>query len=302
MPTEAVLAWFRELRGIRLGPGEPEFSPESLETLLDSLPIAVSMTAGAEHRFVYANRLYRQILLPHAGDPVGRTVAEVFGALYSAEFAAARDRIIEAGEANARREVPIRLGEAAPPMYWDVSQVPLLGQDGAAQGVLTLVGTEAPIDRQDRRKRLIDGMRDGSSLMFVAEAEGKIIGGAGLHRVTNGLYGIGMLILLGSSTMLVTSHWRDYTPLWKYLVLIGYTAAIHFCGQFAYHRLALRRTGTGLMALTVLLIPDRPLPSRAIANAHGLNAAVVPAADGFVAIISASSRSIARAESLLISS
>ncbi|HEX2255597.1 MAG TPA: histidine kinase dimerization/phosphoacceptor domain -containing protein, partial [Afifellaceae bacterium] len=105
-------------------------------TLLDNLPIAVSMTAGREHRFVYANRLYRHILLPHAGDPVGRTVGEVFGALYSAESAAARDRLLEGGEANSMREVPIDLGETAPQMYWDVSQVPILHNDGTAQAVL----------------------------------------------------------------------------------------------------------------------------------------------------------------------
>jgi PAS domain S-box-containing protein len=138
MATETILAWFKELRGIRLGREGPEFSPESLETLLDNLPIAVSMTAGREHRIVYANRLYQSILMPHAGDPVGRTVDEVFGSQYTAEFAAMRDRIVETGEANALREVPIHLGEAAPQMYWDVSQIPILDFDGNAQGVLTL--------------------------------------------------------------------------------------------------------------------------------------------------------------------
>jgi len=69
------------------------------------------------------------------------------------------------------------------------------------------------------------------------------------------MLGIGILILLGSSLMLVTAHWDDYTPVWKYLILLGYTAGIHGLGQMAYHSLALRKTGTGLMVLTVLLIP-----------------------------------------------
>lgn len=69
------------------------------------------------------------------------------------------------------------------------------------------------------------------------------------------LLGLGTLILLSSSTMLVSSHWDSYTPLWKYAVLIGYTAFFHAAGQIGYHQLALRKTGTGLMALTVLLIP-----------------------------------------------
>ena len=66
---------------------------------------------------------------------------------------------------------------------------------------------------------------------------------------------VGMLILLGSSLMLVSSHWNSYTAVWKLLVLVGYTAGLHVAGQFTWRSLGLRRTGTGLMALTVLLIP-----------------------------------------------
>ncbi|MCA9076473.1 MAG: hypothetical protein KDA93_15715 [Planctomycetaceae bacterium] len=69
------------------------------------------------------------------------------------------------------------------------------------------------------------------------------------------ILGLGMLILFGSSLMLVTTHWASYTPLWKYAILLAYTAGVHGTGQLAYHRLALRKTGTGLMALTVLLMP-----------------------------------------------
>lgn len=69
------------------------------------------------------------------------------------------------------------------------------------------------------------------------------------------LLAIGALILLGSSVMLVVSHWGTYTPLWKYLIMFGYTGLIHVAGQWGYHRLGLHKAGTGLMALTVLLLP-----------------------------------------------
>ena len=42
---------------------------------------------------------------------------------------------------------------------------------------------------------------------------------------------------------------------WKYLILLGYSAAVFALSEFSYHRLCLRKTGTVLMALTVLLIP-----------------------------------------------
>jgi hypothetical protein len=66
---------------------------------------------------------------------------------------------------------------------------------------------------------------------------------------------VGMLILLGSSLLLVSAHWDTYTPVWKYAIFLTYTATIFGVGQWARHRLALRRTATVLQALTVLLVP-----------------------------------------------
>ncbi len=66
---------------------------------------------------------------------------------------------------------------------------------------------------------------------------------------------IGLMILLGSSLMLVSSNWENYSIGWRLLVLLGYTAGVHGLGQLTYHSLGLKKTGTGLMALTVLLLP-----------------------------------------------
>ncbi|MBI4604557.1 MAG: hypothetical protein HY721_21555 [Planctomycetes bacterium] len=69
------------------------------------------------------------------------------------------------------------------------------------------------------------------------------------------LLGTGVLILLGSSFMLVKSHWLEITPAWKCLVLLGYTALAYGAGRVTCFRMGLRRTGTVLLALTVLLVP-----------------------------------------------
>lgn len=66
---------------------------------------------------------------------------------------------------------------------------------------------------------------------------------------------IGLMILLGSSLMLVSSSWDSYSLGWRLVVLLGYTAGVHGFGQLTYHSLGLRKTGTGLMALTVMLLP-----------------------------------------------
>lgn len=138
MATETILAWVKDLRGISLGRRGPEFSPEALQTLLENLPIAVSITAGPEHRFVYANRLYRHVLTKHLGDPVGRTVEEVFGDLYTPDFAARRDQTLATGQAASSREVPIKFSPGSSEIYWDVTQLPIVADDGTAEGVLTL--------------------------------------------------------------------------------------------------------------------------------------------------------------------
>src|SRR5262245_9974837 len=69
------------------------------------------------------------------------------------------------------------------------------------------------------------------------------------------MLGLGMLTLLASSLKFVTDHWESYSPFWKYLVLIAYTAAMYGGAEISLHRLALRRTGTGLLALTLALLP-----------------------------------------------
>lgn len=67
--------------------------------------------------------------------------------------------------------------------------------------------------------------------------------------------GVGTAIVLGSSLMLVASHWQQYTPVWKHLIMLGYTTLIACAGWWSYHKLHLQKTGTTLMALTVLLLP-----------------------------------------------
>lgn len=65
----------------------------------------------------------------------------------------------------------------------------------------------------------------------------------------------GMMILLGSSLMMVTRGWDQLDAAWQHIVIIGYTATIFGAGSWSYHKLGLRKTGTGLLALSVLLIP-----------------------------------------------
>ena len=79
---------------------------------------------------------------------------------------------------------------------------------------------------------------------------------------------------------------------------IHYVGTCPFAGSTAHHVLV----KTPLGKVTLLLVPDRPLASRAVAAAHGMQAAIVPVKAGSVAIIGGSGRSIVRTETLLKSS
>jgi len=76
---------------------------------------------------------------------------------------------------------------------------------------------------------------------------------------------------------------------------IRYICLYPFGGGLAHHLLV----KTPLGKVTLLLIPGRPRASRATASARGLEASVIPAVDGSVAIVADSSRSILRTEALL---
>jgi hypothetical protein len=66
---------------------------------------------------------------------------------------------------------------------------------------------------------------------------------------------LGVMILLGSSVKLVGTRWNEVSAAWRHLILLGYTAAIFGISRVCYWRFGLRKTGTVLMGLTVLLVP-----------------------------------------------
>jgi hypothetical protein len=66
---------------------------------------------------------------------------------------------------------------------------------------------------------------------------------------------VGTAILVASSLMLIGPHWEHVTPLWKYVTALGYYGALIAIGQWVFHRLVLRRTGTALQALALVSGP-----------------------------------------------
>ncbi len=66
---------------------------------------------------------------------------------------------------------------------------------------------------------------------------------------------LGVMIVFGSSLMLVTKQWDQWEPLLKALTVVGYSAAVFACGELCFCRLGLHNTGTVMRTLTLLLLP-----------------------------------------------
>lgn len=69
------------------------------------------------------------------------------------------------------------------------------------------------------------------------------------------IFGIGSLLLVGSSLMLVTTNWESYSNEWKHLIFVGYTTLFWIGGEVLYSRQGLKRSGTAFMAIAVVLYP-----------------------------------------------
>ncbi|MGQ7793329.1 histidine kinase dimerization/phosphoacceptor domain -containing protein [Faunimonas sp. B44] len=136
MPLGSLLPWIRELRGIEVGAAGVALGGEALRTLIEVLPVAIAVTVGPEHRFVHANRYYRKLLSRQDADPVGSTAADLRDPFQAG--GAGRDAVLSGGKPSLLREVMLEMGENGRPLYWDLAHLPLLGEAGDTEGVVTL--------------------------------------------------------------------------------------------------------------------------------------------------------------------
>ena len=59
------------------------------------------------------------------------------------------------------------------------------------------IGTEAPVDTERRRRRMVEEMEGGSTIFLVAEAGSEPVGQLGLHLASYGVADLGMLVAAG---------------------------------------------------------------------------------------------------------
>jgi RimJ/RimL family protein N-acetyltransferase len=59
------------------------------------------------------------------------------------------------------------------------------------------IGTEAPVDLERRRQRMVEDVQGDSVIVLVAEADGELVGELGLHLARYGVADLGMLVAAG---------------------------------------------------------------------------------------------------------
>ncbi|OGX84946.1 hypothetical protein BEN48_15415 [Hymenobacter glacialis] len=80
---------------------------ETFNTLLTDAPAMITIVRGAEHRYEFANTLFRELV--GGQDVVGRTVAEVFPEVVSQSVMALLDDVYRTGEPFVGTEVLVQL-------------------------------------------------------------------------------------------------------------------------------------------------------------------------------------------------
>jgi PAS domain S-box-containing protein len=124
------------LTGIEFAGKGVGFTPKGLIALLDQLPVALAVTRGHEHIYVYANSLYKSIHEPVLGKLIGRSFASVFGNLLGDEYLKLRNRILGENAVQTIRDVRILHGKRE--TYWDITLVPILDKRKKPDAVMSI--------------------------------------------------------------------------------------------------------------------------------------------------------------------
>ena len=126
------------LIGVALGEDSAAFTSEALLALFDRLPVAIAVTRGPDHVFVYANRRYRSLIKPLSASVIGRSLSEIYGDLVVPEIHQVRDTVFRKGRLHTMHAFPVFLKGMERQTFWDVTLIPICDSEGAVRGLVTV--------------------------------------------------------------------------------------------------------------------------------------------------------------------
>jgi PAS domain S-box-containing protein len=124
------------LKGVEFAGRGVGFTRAGLTALLDQLPVALAVTRGPKHIYIYANTLYRAIHEPALGKLAGRAFSAVFGDRLGADYIRRRDRVLNENVVLTERDVHIHYSNSD--TYWDITLVPVFSKKKKPEGVLSI--------------------------------------------------------------------------------------------------------------------------------------------------------------------
>ncbi|MGH6874962.1 MAG: PAS domain-containing protein, partial [Aestuariivirgaceae bacterium] len=124
------------LKGVEFAGRGVGFTRAGLTALLDQLPVALAVTKGPKHIYIYANTLYRAIHEPTLGKLAGRAFSSVFGNRLGTDYLRRRDRVLKENVALTEHDVHIHYANSD--TYWDITLVPVLSKKTKPEGVMSI--------------------------------------------------------------------------------------------------------------------------------------------------------------------
>ncbi|PVE26137.1 hypothetical protein DC522_02665 [Microvirga sp. KLBC 81] len=163
--------WTQSLDEIRFDPEAEGPSREFLSSLLENVPLAICVTLGPEHRYAFANKIFRSALAL-SGNLVGKTLREALGERYTEQTQAPRQLVLETGRPTLLTSVLCSPGSTQETTFWDITFLPVRDADDRVSGVLTLgidvtlrVSATLEADRQAQ-----EGLINSKRLALAVEA------------------------------------------------------------------------------------------------------------------------------------
>lgn len=130
--------WTHGIDQIRFGPGAAGLSREFLSSVLENAPLAICMTLGPDHRYAFANRIFRSALAVSGDDLIGKTLCEALGNRYTEQTQAPRQIVLETGQPTQITNVACGPDAAHDTTFWDITFLPLRDAHDQVTGVLSL--------------------------------------------------------------------------------------------------------------------------------------------------------------------
>lgn len=136
---------------------------EALSELFEDLPVAISVTLGPEHRYAFANKLFRAGL-SHVKKLIGLTLREALGARYKPETEEPRRQVLETGQPIEIECLPYEAEPGDEESFWNIRLLPVRADGEEVIGVLTIgfditnqVMASRAADQQTREAAIASG-------------------------------------------------------------------------------------------------------------------------------------------------